>query len=109
MNWHDLIFSNQSKHRIRRHLVSWLLWWLFIILTVFFTPTLVVQKRGVPLFSQHQPGLEELGFLSYFLLVLVKSFLLILIHVFFWYAVIYILLPTFQLKIKYLLLVSLFV
>jgi sensor histidine kinase YesM len=36
MSWHDLIFSNQSKHRIRRHLVSWLLWWAFIILTVFF-------------------------------------------------------------------------
>jgi sensor histidine kinase YesM len=106
MNWHDLIFSNQSKHRMRRHLVSWLLWWAFIILTVFFTPTLVVQKKGVPLFSQHQPGLEELGFFSYCLLVLVKSFLLILIHVFFWYAIIYILLPAFQLKKNYWLLVS---
>ena len=106
MSWHDLIFSNQSKHRIRRHLVSWLLWWVFIILTVFFTPTLVVPNSVLPLFSQHQPGLEELGFFLYCLLVLVKSFLLVLIHIFFCYAVIYILLPAFQLKKKYWFLVS---
>jgi hypothetical protein len=110
MSWHDLIFSNQSKQRVRRHLASCFLWWAFIILSVFFTPTPEVPKGtsfpGLPRFSQHQPGLEELGLFSYCLLVLVKSFLLVLIHLFFCYAVIYILLPAFQLKKNYWLLVS---
>lgn len=107
MSWHDLIFSNQSKHRTLRHVVSWLLWWPFIILTVFFTSTRVVSlKKGFSYYSQHQPGLGELGFFSYCLLVLAKSFLLVLIHIFFCYAIIYILLPAFLLKKKYWLFVS---
>jgi sensor histidine kinase YesM len=107
MNWHEFIFSTQSKHRIRRHLVSWILWWAFIILTVFVTPaSQVPQGKGLPAFDQHQPGLEGLGFFSYMLLVLTKSFLLVLVHVFFCYSIIYVLLPAFQLKKNYWLLVS---
>lgn len=102
MNWHNFIFSNQSKHRFRRHLLCWLLWWAFIILTVFFTtPTNPARINALPVFNQHQPGLEQLGFVSYCLLVLLKSFLLISVHILFCYAIINILLPAFQTKKKY--------
>ncbi|HEY9363474.1 MAG TPA: histidine kinase [Chitinophagaceae bacterium] len=109
MSWHEFVFSNQSKHRIRRHLVCWLLWWLFIILTVFYTaaPAPFTPRKGaLPVFIQHQAGLNELGFFSYSLLVLIKSFLLVIVHLFFCYAIIYILLPAFQLKKNYWMLIS---
>ena len=102
MNWHDFIFSNQSKHRRRRHLVFWLLWWAFIILTVFFTSAYpIARANALQSFFPHQPGLKELGFFSYSLLVLLKSFLLIAFHILFCYAIIYILLPAFKLKKNY--------
>jgi sensor histidine kinase YesM len=109
MSWHEFVFSNQSKRRIRRHALCWLLWWLFIILTVFYTaaPAPFTPRSGaLPVFIRHQPGLNELGFFSYSLLVLIKSFLLVIVHLFFCYAVIYILLPAFQLRKKYWILIS---
>src|SRR5688500_6089435 len=53
-------------------------------------------------FSHNQPSLNELGNLWYRLLVIVKSFLLLLIHIFFCYATIYLLLPNYLSKKKYL-------
>src|SRR5215204_5531658 len=104
MSWHDFIFSNQPKYRIRRHLSYWLLWWPYIIFTVFGTslPVSVPTASGnLQLFHQHQAGLKELGLLSYSLLVLLKSFLLVSFHILFCYAIIYVLLPAFQLKKNY--------
>jgi sensor histidine kinase YesM len=104
MSWHDFIFSKQSKYRIRRHLSYWLLWWAFIIFTVFITspPAFRPHSRGsLPLFIQTQPGLKELGLFSYSLLVLLKSFLLVSFHILFCYAIIYVLLRAFQLKKNY--------
>lgn len=98
MNWHDFIFSNQSKHRIGRHATGWLLWWCFIILTIFYTYDSSLDIRRNPPFFHHQPGLNELGYLSYILLVLVKSFLLLLTHMLFCYGIIYIIVPNYQLK-----------
>ena len=99
MRWHDLVFSNQPRHRNRRHLVCWLLWWIYIVFTIFFTQK--IASRGAGSFYQHQPGLNELGYLQYSLLVCIKSFLLLLTHLLFCYAIIYILLPNFLLKKKY--------
>src|SRR5687768_14029293 len=101
MNWHDFIFSNQPKHRIRRHAICWLLWWCFIILTIFYTYDSAADIRRNTPFFHHQPGRNELGYFSYILLVLIKSFLLILTHMLFCYLVIYIAVPNFQLKKKY--------
>jgi len=101
MNWHDLIFSNQSKQRIRRHVICWVIWWVYIIFTVFFTIVPPTPKGNIQNFMHHQPGLKELGYFSYRVLVLIKSFLLILPHILFCYAIIYILLPKFQLKKNY--------
>lgn len=104
MNWHDFIFSSQSKYRRQRHLTCWLLWWVYIIFSLFITPAPVSDspRRGyLPVFIQHQPGLNELGYFSYSLLVLLKSFLLVSFHMLFCYAIIYTLLPAFQQKRNY--------
>ena len=95
MQWHDLLFSNQAPQRNRRHLICWLLWWVYIVFTIFAT-------RELPgAFYQYQPGLNELGYLQYSVLVLIKSFFLLLTHVLFCYSIIYILLPRYLLKKKY--------
>ena len=95
MSWHDLIFSNQSKLRTRRHLLYWLLWWVYVVFTVFYTMNV---SGG---FSHFQPGLTELGYLPYSLLVIVKSFLLLLTHFFFCSAIIYFLVPNYLSKKNY--------
>ena len=69
MQWHDLLFSNQAPQRNRRHLICWLLWWIYIVFTIFAT------KELPGAFYQYQPGLNELGYLQYSVLVLIKSFL----------------------------------
>lgn len=97
MQWHKYIFSNQSGQRMQRHFVFWLLWLLYIVFTIFFT-----QKRSGPFFYHHQPGLNELGYLQYSILVLLKSVLLLITHLFFCYAIIYIFMPSYLLKKKYL-------
>jgi sensor histidine kinase YesM len=93
MQWHNFIFSNQSGQRMQRHFAFWLLWLLYIVFTIFFT-----QKLSGPFFYHHQPGLNELGYLQYSLLVLLKSVLLLVTHLFFCYAIIYFLLPSYLLK-----------
>ncbi len=97
MQWHNFIFSNQSGQRMQRHFVFWLLWLLYIVFTIFFT-----QKLSGPFFYHHQSGLNELGYLQYSLLVLLKSILLLVTHLFFCYAIIYFFLPSYLLKKKYL-------
>ena len=96
MQWHDLVFSNQVSYRNRRHLICWLLWWIYIVFTIFIT-----KESSANIFNQHQAGLNELGYVRYSVLVLLKSFLLLLTHVLFCYSIIYILLPAYLLKKKY--------
>ena len=98
MQWHEFIFSNQPGYRNRRHLACWLLWWVFLVFTIFFTPAIPRPNAGL---YHHQPGLQELGYLSYSLLIIIKSFLLLLTHLFFCYATIYFLLPNYLSKKKY--------
>jgi len=95
MQWHDLLFSNQAPHRNRRYLICWLLWWIYIVFTIFAT------KELPGAFYQYQPGLNELGYLQYSVLVLIKSFFLLLTHVLFCHSIIYIILPGYLLKKKY--------
>ena len=97
MQWHEFIFSNQSRHRLRRHLAFWLLWLIYIVFTIFFT-----QKLSGIGFYLYQPGLNELGYLQYSILVLLKSVLLLFTHLFFCYAIIYFFLPNYLSKKKYL-------
>ena len=98
MQWHEFVFSNQAGHRNRRHLACWLLWWAYLVVTIFFTPGNALPGNGL---YYHQPGLHQLGYLSYSLLITIKSFLLLLTHLFFCYATIYFLLPNYLSKKKY--------
>jgi sensor histidine kinase YesM len=99
MQWHEFVFSN--IFRLRRHLTFWLVWLLYIVFTIFFTP-----KISGDVFYHHQPGLNELGYLKYSLLVLLKSVLLLFTHVFFCYAIVYFILPSYLFKKRYLHLLS---
>lgn len=100
MRWHDFVFSSRPRHRKRRHLACWLLWWLYVVFTIFFTRenSPGISNTG---FYHHQTGLDELGYLSYSLLVSIKSLLLLLTHLCFCYATIYILIPGYLSKKKY--------
>ncbi|MEJ7769316.1 MAG: histidine kinase [Chitinophagaceae bacterium] len=95
MQWHKFVFSNQS--RLRRNFAFWSVWLVYVIFTIFFTP-----KIAGDVFYHHQPGLNELGYLKYSLLVLLKSVLLLFTHVFFCYAIIYFFLPNYLFKKRYL-------
>ena len=97
MQWHNFLFSRQPPHRNRRHLIGWLLWWFYIVFTVFATKELSSNS----VFNQYQPGLTRLGYLQYSGLVLLKSFFLLITHVCFCYSIIYILVPGYLLKKKY--------
>ncbi len=81
MQWLKLIFSTQSRDRQLRHVAGWVLWWLYIVFTVFFTKDITAGGASGGLYH-HQPGLNALGYLQYSLLVSIKSFLLVFCHLF---------------------------
>jgi two-component system LytT family sensor kinase len=86
MNWHEFVFSEKPAHRIRRHIIFWLLWWIYFAATYYY---------------YLQVGLQKIAFGSLSSILLIKSFLLILIHVAACYFFIYILLPRYLLTKKY--------
>ncbi|MEJ7739489.1 MAG: histidine kinase [Chitinophagaceae bacterium] len=85
MKWHDLVFSDHPKQRYRRHVLFWLVWWLYFLGTFFYT----------------QQGLQQAGSLQWIGIVLLKSLSLLLCHAFMAYNVIYYLLPKYLLKDNY--------
>ena len=103
MRWHEFILSNSPQHRYRRHLLCWLLWWIYIVFAIFFTQEPIASRIPGVLaeFKHHQPGLLQLGYLQYCILVSIKSILLLLTHLLFCYSVIYVLLPSFLSNKKY--------
>ena len=89
MNWHEFVFSEKPAHRTRRHIIFWLLWWIYFAATYYY---------------YLQVGLQKVAFGNLGSILLVKSFLLILIHLVACYFFIYILLPRYLLTKKYFLL-----
>lgn len=85
MKWHELVFSVGQKWRYRRHIIFWLAWCIYFATTFFYS----------------QQGMAEAGTLNWILVVLIKSLLVLLCHIFIVYTVIYYLLPQFFLKAKY--------
>src|SRR5258705_5080021 len=89
MQWHDFIFSNQTRQRFLRHTVFWLSWWLYFS-TIYY------------MYHQTQPAT---GFGTYVNLgsdIFLKSFLLLLIQAIACYTFIYFLLPRYLVKAKWL-------
>ena len=89
MNWHEFVFSEKPSHRIRRHIIFWLLWWIYFAATYYY---------------YLQVGLQKIAFGNLSSILLVKSLLLISVHLFACYFFIYILLPRYLLTKKYFLL-----
>jgi hypothetical protein len=86
MSWHSFIFSNEWKHRLQRHLLFWLLWWLY------FTASF---------YHYEQSGLQQSRFEPWNLPFLIKSLLLLAIHIFACYYFMYYIIPNYLLKRKY--------
>ncbi|MDQ6608409.1 MAG: histidine kinase, partial [Bacteroidota bacterium] len=102
MNIHDLIFSNRLRHRIPRHLIFWLVLWMYFLGAYWFPshwfPGWHAQGKVLEL-AQNHPS----QFLSF---VFSNSADGMMTQAFFAYIVIYLLLPRFLLKGKYFCLVA---
>ena len=86
MNWHRFIFSDNATGRIKRHLVFWLLWWIYFAATYYY---------------YGQVGLQQITFGDLSGILIIKTFLLLLLHIASCYFFIYVLLPGYLLKRKY--------
>ena len=91
MNWYSFIFSEKKSHRLRRHLVFWLLWWMY------FT---------VSFFHYEQSGLQKAEFEPWNFPFFIKSLLLLSIHVIACYYFINYLMPKYLFKARYIDLVA---
>jgi len=87
MNRHEFVFSDKHIHRISRHFVFWLLWWIYFSSTYYY---------------YLQVGLQKIDFGDLSSILFIKSFLLVLVHLFACYIFIYIILPRYLLKTNYL-------
>jgi len=86
MSWHNFIFSEKTSDRFRRHGIFWLVWWIYFTATYYYYV---------------QVGLQKITFGSFSGIVILKTFILLLIHISSCYAFIYFILPRYVLKRKY--------
>ncbi len=91
MRWHEFIFSDRRKIRLLRHFAFWGLWWLYFSAVYY---TFQQPKSGIT------PG--NYNYANFNTLIFFKSFLLLFIHATASYAFIYILLPRYLVKAKWL-------
>ncbi len=91
MSWHEFIFSTNPGHRIRRHIAFWLLWWIYFAATYYYYV---------------QVGLQRIAFGKLSSILILKTFLLILVHMLSCYIFIYFILPRYLFRPKYLSLVT---
>jgi hypothetical protein len=100
MSWHDFIFSPQKKIRLLRHGLFWLAWWLYFFGSRYFYPVvLLTGKNSQP--KNINPDLSIWNTTE-----LVRSILMVSVHLAACYAIIYFLLPRFLLTGKYLLMLA---
>src|SRR5215469_14402100 len=86
MSWYSFIFSNEWKIRAQRHLLFWLLWW------VYFTASF---------YHYEQSGLQQSRFEPWNLPFIIKSLLLLAIHICACYYFIYQIIPKYLSKRNY--------
>ena len=86
MNWYSFIFSEKRSHSLRRHLVFWLLWWMY------FT---------VSFFHYEQSGLQKAEFEPLSSPLFMKSILLLSVHIAACYYFINWLMPKYLFKARY--------
>jgi sensor histidine kinase YesM len=86
MNWYNFIFSEKKSVQLRRHLAFWLLWWLYFTASNF---------------HYEQTGLENLKFEPLSFPFLLKSILLLSIHIAACYYFIGHIMPKYLFNAKY--------
>ncbi len=94
---YDLIFSNRPAHRISRHLLFWIAWWIFFEFT-YFLPTYWYPGWN----TQNIPApVQQSGYFVFYKIILLNTLLAIIMHVFFTYMLIYFLMPRYLVNGKY--------
>jgi hypothetical protein len=94
---YDLTFSDNFRHRLSRHLLFWLAWWIFFEFT-YFMP--VYWYPGWNTLKVPDPVLKS-GYSGFYLLVILNTLLAVIVHVFFTYLLIYWFMPHYLAKGKY--------
>jgi len=90
MNWYSFIFSEKKWPRLRRHLVFWLLWWIYFTASYY---------------HFEQTGLQKIEFEPWNFPFLIKSILLLSIHISACYFFISWLMPQYLFRERYMALV----
>jgi len=96
MSFHDLIFSDQRKYRVRRHLFFWITWCLYFALTY------LVPFSWVPAWDLRgpKPQIEKYGLVISCLRILMNSSLMTVVHMILVYGILYYFLPRYLSKSK---------
>jgi len=96
MSFHDLIFSDQRKYRVRRHLFFWITWCLYFALTY------LVPFSWVPAWDLRgpKPQIEKYGLVISCLRILMNSSLMTIVHMILVYGILYYFLPRYLSKSK---------
>ncbi len=93
MSLHKFIFSKRAPNTYIRHIIFWLVWWLYFLATGYFVPQL-------------NPWNQKTEYLILNSSVILQSVLILFIQMLACYAIIYFLLPRYLLKKRYLLFIS---
>ena len=86
MNWYRFIFSEDKFSRIRRHVLFWLLWWIYFTASYF---------------HYEQTGLQKVEFEPWNLPFFIKSILLLSIHIAACYWFINYMMPKYLFRKRY--------
>ncbi|GAB4032477.1 sensor histidine kinase [Spirosoma jeollabukense] len=88
----EFVFSNESRHRLMRHGLFWLVWTLFFTFTYGFLPAGYLHGHGVP---------WPISLLKGFAMAGIDALLFMPAHMVFTYSIIYWLMPTFLFRGRY--------
>lgn len=91
MTWYDFVFSEKRSHRLLRHLVFWVLWWIYFTASYY---------------HYQQTGLQKIWFENWGAPLFIKSLFLLAIHVSTCYVFIGFILPRYLLRARYLALIT---
>jgi sensor histidine kinase YesM len=91
MKWHDFIFSNRPAPRISRHLLFWILWWLYFWGSVYVVEQ-PYDKNSIAPSSYWNWGSNDIA----------RSIAMLFVHMVGTYSLLYLLMPGYLLKAKYL-------
>jgi two-component system LytT family sensor kinase len=93
---YDLIFSNQRSYRIRRHLLFWVIWSIYLLVTY------LIPTNWIPAwdFSTPMTHIEKYGLRLFILRIGLTTTILVLLHMCLVYGIIYFILPRYLSKNK---------